>query len=366
VLGLVQFLSIYCTSLSSLQQIRVSEYQFASFIRIASSDAQNCNVCPGFCSQSLALLQPTFAFVSGLFVLGLLIMARDALRKRSGRRVDSHAEHLLQVSFASQPISTTRCSFQPLADFCVQYLRNLVEMCSAYVLMPSTLVFVLNVRSSSFAAADSLDRAMIVLLPCMAVLLRALVIRQRVVQLSSADQKQLYVSSAFCILIATALSVSFAAGSRQSSMSFESNAPPQYIVLSLLCFQLIAQTIIRTGATEESIYDNTDWPWSPACSPACSAVFSWVEQTARRMPSSLAAATIATIKFFLLNYVVVSQVVMVIISIVPSLVNSSNGIEGSSVALGSIPLITCGALLLHNAVNLVKLLKLMWQSCLRR
>jgi hypothetical protein len=52
-LELVQFLSIYCTSLSSRQQTRVSDFQVASFTHIASSKAQYCGVCPGFCAQPL-------------------------------------------------------------------------------------------------------------------------------------------------------------------------------------------------------------------------------------------------------------------------------------------------------------------------
>jgi hypothetical protein len=81
---------------------------------------------------------------------------------------------------------------------------------------------------------------MIVLLPVIMLMFRALVIRQRVVQLTSADQKLLYVSSAFSCFIAVALSVPFAgaARARQSAQPFESDTAPQGIVLALLVLQL--------------------------------------------------------------------------------------------------------------------------------
>jgi hypothetical protein len=87
------------------------------------------------------------------------------------------------------------------AALCVQYFRGLIETCSSYVIMPCTFVFVLNLRPSSFDHADSSKRAMIVALPVVMLLLRALVIRRRMVQLTAADQRQLYVGSA-CIAAA--------------------------------------------------------------------------------------------------------------------------------------------------------------------
>jgi hypothetical protein len=60
-----------------------------------------------------------------------------------------------------------------------------------HVIMPCTFVFVLNLRPSSFDQTDSSKGTMIVTL-----LLRALVIRRRVVQLMAAGQRQLYVGCA--------------------------------------------------------------------------------------------------------------------------------------------------------------------------
>jgi hypothetical protein len=101
--------------------------------------------------------------------------------------------------------------------------------------------------------------------------LRALVIRRRVVQLTAADQRQLYAGSACSCLIAAVIRVHFerADGAHQSSPSFASQTTPQGIVLALLAAQVITQTVIRLKATEESFFDNTDLPWLSASAQAC-------------------------------------------------------------------------------------------------
>ncbi len=369
-LELVQFLSIYCTALSSRQQTRVNAFQVASFTHIASSKAEYCGVCPGVCSQPLVLLLPTFAFMSCLFVFGALVAVSDAYKSRSGSRFASPVEdRLLEVSSASSAAAAHgRSSLRSaVTAFLARYSRSLIETSSAYVVMPCTFVFVLNAWPSAFARASSSNRAMIVMLPAMALLLRALVIRQRVVQLTSADQKLLCVSSAFSCFIAAALSVPFAGAARvrESAQPFESDTVPQCIVLALLVLQLVAQTVIRRRATEESSFDNTDWPWSPAASNASSAVFSFDELVTRLVMGSMkrSSAAVAGAKFFLLNYVVISQMAMVIAGLASARANSAASVDTSSVVVGSIPLITSGALLLHNAAKLVKLL---WQKCCRR
>ena len=210
---------------------------------------------------------------------------------------------------------------------------------------------------------------MIIMLPIMTLLLRTLVIRQRLVNLTTADQKQLYVSSACSCAIAVVLSVSFArvSESSQSGILMPSQTTPQYIVLGLLIFQVVAQTVIRYRATEVSDFDNTDWPWSSATSHASSAVFSFDELATRLVLGSVknAALTvaIASAKFFLLNYVAISQIAMVVAGIASSRASSAPGIETSSVVIGSIPLITSATLLLHNAV---KLLKFLWKKWCRK
>ena len=368
-LELVQFLSIYCTSLSSRQQTRVSDFQVASFTHIASSKAEYCGVCPGVCSRPLVLLLPTFALMSCLFAVGALVVVFDAYKSRSGSGLASPVEdRLLEVSSASSAAAAHgRSSLRSaVAAFLARYSRSLIETCSAYVVMPCVFVFVLNAQPSAFARAGSSDRAMIVMLPVMALLLRVLVIRQRVVQLTSADQKLLYVSSACSCFVAVALSVSFTAAthSRQSEPSFESSTVPQCIALALLVLQLFAQTVIRRRATEESSFDNTDWPWSTAASHASSSMFSFDQLATRGMLGAFkrtwSSTFIAGARLFLLNYVVISQIAMVIAGLASARANSAASVETSSVVVGSIPLVTSGALLLHNAAKLVKLLWRKW------
>jgi hypothetical protein len=278
-------------------------------------------------------------------------------------------DRLLEVSSkSSAAFANDRSSLRSaVTAFLARYSRSLIETSSAYVVMPCTFVFVLNAQPSAFARAGSSDRAMIVMLPIMALLLRALVIRQRVVQLTSDDQKLLYVGSAFSCFIAVALSVPFAGTARahQSAQPFEADTVPQCIVLALLVLQLIAQTVIRCRAAEESTFDNTDWPWSPAASHASSAVFSFDQLIPRLVMGSIkrSSAAITGAKFFLLNYVIVSQMTMVIAGLASARDNSAASVESSSVVVGSIPLITSCALLLHNAAKLAKLL---WQKCCRR
>jgi hypothetical protein len=369
-LELVQFLSIYCTSLSSRQQTRVSDFQIASFMHIASSKAKYCGVCPGFCSQPQVLLLPTFALISCVFALGVLVVVVDAYKSRSGSVFASPVEHvLLEVSSASSAAAAHAPSSLRLAitAFLARFSRSLIETSSAYVVMPCTFVFVLNVWPSVFARADSSDRAMIVVLPVIMLLFRALVIRQRVVQLTWTDQKLLYVSSAFSCLITVALSVPFASATHahQSAPLLESDIMPQCIVLALLVLQLIIQTIVRRRATEESSVDITDWPRAPATSNVSSSMFSHHDLVARFVlgPIKRSPAAIACAKFFLLNYVVISQMAMVIAGLSSARDNSAASVEISSDVIGSIPLISSAALLLHKAAKLVKLL---WQKCRSR
>ena len=79
--------------------------------------------------------------------------------------------------------------------------------------------------------------------------------------------------------------------------------------------------------------------------------------------SASSNAAVAGAKFFLLNYVVISQMAMVVAGLASARENSAASVESSSVVVGSIPLVTSCALLLHNAAKLVKLL---WQKCCMR
>lgn len=369
-LELVQFLSIYCTSLSSQQQTRISEFQVASFTHIAMSKAGDCHVCPGFCTSPLVLVLPTFTLVGCLVTLSVLVLAHDAYKACNTDRFATLMQgRLLEASDEpSAAAADGRSSLlRVIASFCVRYLRGLIETASAYVVIPCTFVFVLNLRPSSFAQADASDRAMIVILPVLTLLLRALVVCQRVVPLTPADQKQLYVCSLCSCCIAAVLSVQFNLASgdgRSSSPSFATELRPQYIVLALLVVQIIAQSVIRLRATEASIFDNTDWPWSPARSTTTSAVFSFDELPTRmvlgsiRGASSSAATSVA--KFIVLNYVALSQMSMVVAGLASAGATSAVGVETSSIVIGIIPLISSGALLLFNVVKFMLFLRQKW------
>ncbi len=366
-LELVQFLSIYCTSLSSRQQSRVSDFQVASFTQLAMSKQDYCRVCPGACMQPLALLLPTFVLMNCLFVFGIVVAAFDGYQSHNPGSFVSPVQDRLLISASASSHAAAADGHSSLrrttTAFCVRYFRGLIETCSSYVIMPCTFVFVLNLRSSSFEQAESWQRAMIVMLPFITVLLRALVIRQRVVQLTTADQKQLVTGSVCSCLITAVLSAYFERfqNAHQSSQSLASQTVPQYIVLALLVVQVIAQTVIRLKATEESFFDNTDWPWTSTNAQASSAVFTFDELATRlvlgSVKSASSTAAIAAAKFILLNHVPLSQMAMVVTGLASAGAASPSSIEASSVVIGCIPLVTSGALLLHNMVKLVAFLR---------
>jgi hypothetical protein len=310
--------------------------------------------------------------MSCLFAVGAIIVAFDAYHARNPRGfVSPIQDRLLEASAVpSDAAVDARSSLRrTITAFCVRYSRGMVETCSAYVLIPCTFVFVLNLRTIPFDQADAADRAMVVMLPVMMLMLRALVIRQRVVRLTTADQKQLFVGSVCSCLIAAVLSVYFGQieDAQQASQPFSSQTSPQYIVLALLAVQVIAQTVIRIKATEESSFDNTDWPWSTARSQASSAVFTFDELAMRLVIGSMKktsfSAVSAAAKFVMLNHVPLSQIAMVIAGIASSGAVSPASIEISSIAIGCIPLITSGALLLH---NVVKFISFLLQNCCRQ
>jgi hypothetical protein len=97
-LELVQFLSIYCSLLSSQQQSRVSEFQVASFTQLAMSKQEYCRVCPGSCMQPSVLLLPTFALVMCIFAVGTAVAAYDAYNARNpGSSMPAAHDRLLEA-----------------------------------------------------------------------------------------------------------------------------------------------------------------------------------------------------------------------------------------------------------------------------
>jgi len=373
-LELVQFLSIYCTALSSQQQRRVHQFQLASFTGAVSSKVEFCKVCPGQCIDPIVLVLPTFTFVSCLAALSLVMLAFDA-SKRRGPAVASSSfqDHLLAADAASSaPASGGLVPLRhTVAAFCMRYFRSVVETCSSYVLMPSMFAFVLNAWPASFAHAQISDRAMIVMTPIIALLSRSLVIHKRLVQLTRGDQQQLFASSACSCGIAVVLAVYFVRdrGTREANPSFPSDSSPQYIVLLLLLVQLLAHIFIRHKATETSQFDSMNWPWQSAAR-APSAVFSFSELRSRLVMGSVRSnamsAAAAALKFVLMNYLILSQMAMVIAGLASSGVASSSSVDAASDAIGAFPLIISSVLLLHALVKFVRFLQRLKQKWMKR
>jgi hypothetical protein len=156
-------------------------------------------------------------------------------------------------------------------------LRGVAEACSAYVLLPTVFVFVVNVWPSSFSQASTLQRVIIIAVPVVALLLRVFVIRRRFVELSHNDQVVLYVQSIInCSVSGGAvcskhhqLQLISCSGClfyqkdrdwRQENSSFVPNMAPQYFVFALFSIQLISLTIIRRKSTEPSLPVDMKWP----------------------------------------------------------------------------------------------------------
>ena len=68
------------------------------------------------------------------------------------------------------------------------------------------------------------------------------------------------------------------------------------------------------------------------------------------------SAAAAALKFVLVNYLILSQMTMVVAGLASSGATSSSSIDAASVAIGAIPLIISGVLPLHAAVKIVRFL----------
>jgi hypothetical protein len=233
-------------------------------------------------------------------------------------------------------------------------------------------VLVLNAWPASFARAATSDRAMIVATPVIALLCRSLVIHKRLVQLTRGDQQQLFVSSACSCCIAVVLAVYFLRdrGAREANPSYPSDTSPQYIVLLLLLVQLLAHTFIRHKATEASQFDSLNWPWQSSAARDPAAVFSFRELRSRLVMGSIRSnamsAAAAAVKFVLMNYLILSQMAMVVAGLASSGVASSSSVDAASDVIGAIPLVISSVLLLHALVKLLRFLQRLKQKLLKR
>jgi hypothetical protein len=357
VLELVQFLSIFCTTLASQQQERLSSFQQGSFTATLLSNAnENCMVCPGFCVEPVMFVLPTFLLLTAATTI--LLVSVVCKRCACANAAIPAEDRLL----AAEPVSSSSSRkplLRRLVDFCVCNFFKFIELLSSYMIIPAVFVFVLNVWPSSFSKADNADRVMIIMIPLLCVSLRAIVIFMHIVQLTSDDQKHQVASSTCNFSIAVVISVCFALKRDAQKMSpstlFPSDTLPQFIILAIFAVELLIHIIISRNATESSDVDRVGAPFLLDLSDnACNSgrrhtVFSCIKN-----PLAASAAD-----FFTTNYVVLCQMAMVIAGIMSAFAPFSSGQRNNaaSVAIGSIPsVVSCVQLVLF-FVHIVRWLR---------
>lgn len=333
-------------------------FQTGSLTGALFSQSDICRVCPGFCVQPLSLLLPTFAALSGLVVIAVIleiIKVCDAGRNRNIHNTErSFRDFLLSSVDTPSRDSVSRVPASKclrISAFCIRFLRGVTEACSSYMLLPTVFVFVVNVWPTSFAQASTLQRVIIIAMPVIALLLRVFVIRRLFVEMSHNDQVVLYVQSIINCSVSVVLGVYFIKDRdwRQENASFMPNMAPQYFVLALFSIQLILQTIIRRKSTEPSLLDDIKWP----CWPAHHAFASSSGYTTVSNTGSGAAFVLSTVEFVILNHLTLSQMAIVITGLA-SVELSGYRKNDATVAMGVIPLVSSGFLLLTSAIKVFK------------
>ena len=364
VLELVQFLSIYCTSLASQQQNSISAFQIGSFTgALAATKQEYCGVCPGQCLQPLVTLMPTFALLSSL---AIVTSVSHALIRRTSAAPPVSAEDRLLAADCEQAIAAERrfaTLQQKVVNVGIEHYRNFIESCSSYVIAPAMFVFVLNAWPSVFSSAEMWDRVMIVILSIIALMFQSFVVFKRFVRVTGSDQRLMLVNSTCYCCIATTLSVFFMLNgeerSANSNTTFSSDPRPQYIVLVLLSVQLIVQMFIRSKAKEPFIFYNITLPWhlhSSTQEPAYSPSDSCSHTT--RYPFTASA-----VEFVIANYLVLSQITMVAAGLMSTFAPFSSGPRSheASITIGSIPLFISGVLLLRAVLHFTIFV---WRTCI--
>ena len=166
--------------------------------------------------QPLSLLLPTFAALSGLVVIAVILeiftVCDVGRRRRTLHTERSFQDFLLSSLDAPSRDSTSRVpasKWLRISAFCIVFLRGVAEAGSSYMLLPTVFVFVVNVWPTSFAQASTLQRVINIAMPVIALLLRVFVIRRRFVEMSHNDQVVLYVQSIINCSVSVALGVYF-------------------------------------------------------------------------------------------------------------------------------------------------------------
>lgn len=364
VLELVQFMSIYCTSLAPQQQSSISAFQIGSMTgALAATKQEFCAVCPGQCLQPLVMVVPTFALLSSLAFV--TFVSYVLIRRNSAAAPGSAEDRLLAEDPALSAESRFISRPQKIAHVVVQYYRNFIETCSSYVIMPVMFVFVLNAWPSSFSTAEMWDRVMIISLPITALMFRSFVIFKRFVHVTFDDQKLMCVNSTCYCCIATTLSVYFMLNrdekSANSNSTFSSDLLPQYIVLALLTVQLIAHVFIRRRATGPFVFYNTRLPWQMHSTRESA----YSTSANRSREATRYPFTASAVEFAVANYLVLSQIAMVATGLISSFAPFSSGPRNhdASVVIGIIPLCISGVLLLRAVLHFTIFL---WRACISK
>jgi hypothetical protein len=366
VLELVQFLSVFCSSLSSQQQERVSVFQVASLTGLALSRADACQICPSRCYEPSFMVEPMFALICVLAAVTSVLIIFDAFK----------AQKLILAGIQESNVTPVdanaiqRASMQQrIALICIRCARSLIETSTSYVLMPAMFVCVLNVTPSEFTKAGALQQFMTVSTLVIAPVLRTIVIYKRFVNMTDSDQKQLHVTSACTCLISIVLGLSFVK-SRQNYHAdelFASDTLSQLIVLAFLMFQLASHSIIRLRASQASVMDNINMPWYNADGKEFSQKISFEELRIRLVQSSFRKLFLSSVafgaKFVLMNYLTLSQIMMVLAGLITSIEKSISKIEAAAITIGVIPLVNSGLLLSH---SVSKMAKWLWRKAVSR
>jgi hypothetical protein len=355
VIELVQFLSAYCTALASEQQNTIAVFQTGSLTSVLMFNRQeSCSICPGFCIEPLVLVLPTFA-LSGALMMVMLI-SYVFISRSSSAAILSARKHLMATDSELDTAAEARrpTSFlQRAASFGIKYYRGLIEASSSYMIVPAMFVFVMNAWPSSFSKAEPHERAMIILLPFIVLIFRSFVIVKRFVKMTCDDQKQLCVASVCYCLISIVLSVSFMhdRDARRASVSFPSAVLPQCIILSLLAAQLVSFIIIRRRASEPSLFFS--WRLNSQRELSVAHSSSGCYRAMLQCAQHTLAASVAG--FIAANYMVLSQMAMVITGLVSSFAPHSSGASAhaASIIIGCIPLLVGAVHILRALVPLV-------------
>jgi hypothetical protein len=368
VLELVQFLSVFCSSLSSRQQDRVSVFQIASLTGFALSKSNACQICPSRCMDPSVMVEPTFALICILAAITSMFIGFDAFKARKSP-LSANRDRIVPPDDGDASKAVPASMPRRIVSIGMRCSRLLIEMATSYVLMPATFVCVLNIGPVTFAKADASKRFMTISTLAIAPVLRTIVIHKRFVNMTSADQKQLHVTSVCSCFISVVLGVFFVQNRQmyQPGASFASDTPAQFTVLAFLMLQLAVHSVIRLRASQASVLDNINMPWRNAAGQGAAENISFDELRVRLVKSSVrnlfASSVTTAANFVLMNYLSLSQIMMVLAGLTSSSETSISRIEAAAIAIGVIPLVNSGLLLLHMALKLALWL---WRKAVSR